>query len=253
MDPRDWLHVYSTAIRALDGDNFVMANYLHVCLAPAARTWLTNLPDNSITSWADLCRQLMANFQATFDRPGNHWELGWIKQRDWEPLREYIQRFCRVKNTIPNISDAQVVAAFQGGLHDDDLIKKIGRLDAAGRLSAKELFTMADKYAAGNSALFQVRQYKEATPRNQSGPSDYSKDGDRKRKQDRTVANTERRTRRKPVTQDDFNKMLDGPCLLHDGAHKARECFKLKNFAHHALKVCKERPWIPKGGRKDSD
>ena len=112
---------------------------------------------------------------------------------------------------------------------------------------------MADKYATGNSALFQVRQYKEATPRNQSGPSNYSKDDDRKRKQDRMVANTKHPTRRKPVTQDDFDKMLDGPCLLHDRAHKARECFTLKNFAHHALKVCKERPWSPKGGRKDSD
>ncbi|GJN20310.1 hypothetical protein PR202_gb07673 [Eleusine coracana subsp. coracana] len=47
-------------------------------------------------------------------------------------------------------------AAFQAGLRDDDLIKKIGRLDAAGGLTAKDLFTMGDKYAAGNSALFQV-------------------------------------------------------------------------------------------------
>ncbi|KAK2630886.1 hypothetical protein QOZ80_UnG0720520 [Eleusine coracana subsp. coracana] len=109
-----------------------MANYLHVCLAPAARTCLTNLRDSSISSWAELCRQFTANFQAIFDKPGNHWELARIKQRDWEPLREYIQHFCRVKNTIPNISDAQVVTAFQGGLRDDDLIKKIGRLDAAG-------------------------------------------------------------------------------------------------------------------------
>ncbi|GJN20319.1 hypothetical protein PR202_gb07683 [Eleusine coracana subsp. coracana] len=133
-----------------------MANYLHVCLAPVARTWLNNLPDGSISSWADLCQQLVANFQVTFDRPGNHWELSRIKQRDREPLRDYIQRFCRVKNTIPNISDAQVIAGFQAGLRDDDLIKKIGRLDAAGGLMARDLFTMADKYVAGNSALFQV-------------------------------------------------------------------------------------------------
>ena len=31
-----------------------------------------------------------------------------------------------MKNTIPNISDVQVIAAFQAGLRDDDLIKKIG-------------------------------------------------------------------------------------------------------------------------------
>ena len=69
-----------------------------------------------------------------------------------------------MNNTIPNISDAQVVAAFQGGLRDDDLIKKIGRLDAAGSLTVKDLFTMADKYATGNSVLFQVRQYKDEVP-----------------------------------------------------------------------------------------
>ncbi|GJN20413.1 hypothetical protein PR202_gb07788 [Eleusine coracana subsp. coracana] len=67
-----------------------MANYLHVCLALEARTWLTNMPNNSISSWAELCRQFTANYQATFDRPGNHWELARIKQHDREPLREYI-------------------------------------------------------------------------------------------------------------------------------------------------------------------
>ncbi|GJN25081.1 hypothetical protein PR202_gb12866 [Eleusine coracana subsp. coracana] len=90
MDPHDWLHVYATAIRSLGGDSFVMAIYLHVCLAQAARTWLTNLPDNSISSWAELCRQFATNFQATFDRPDNHWELARIKYRDRDPLQEYI-------------------------------------------------------------------------------------------------------------------------------------------------------------------
>ncbi|GJN20414.1 hypothetical protein PR202_gb07790 [Eleusine coracana subsp. coracana] len=72
IDPRDWLHVYATAIQALGGDSFIIANYQYVCLAPAARTWLTNLPSNSIKSWAELCMQFTTNFLAMFDRPRNH-------------------------------------------------------------------------------------------------------------------------------------------------------------------------------------
>ncbi|GJN34732.1 hypothetical protein PR202_gb23423 [Eleusine coracana subsp. coracana] len=52
-NPREWLQLYSTAIRSAGGDSYVMVNYLPVCLDPAVRIWLTSLSEESITSWGD--------------------------------------------------------------------------------------------------------------------------------------------------------------------------------------------------------
>ncbi|GJN28804.1 hypothetical protein PR202_gb16971 [Eleusine coracana subsp. coracana] len=78
-------------IRSAGGDSYVMANYLPVCLDPAVRIWLTSLLEQSITSWGDLNRKLIESFQATCNRPGNHFDLTQIKQKTDEPLRDYIK------------------------------------------------------------------------------------------------------------------------------------------------------------------
>ncbi|GJN13527.1 hypothetical protein PR202_gb00240 [Eleusine coracana subsp. coracana] len=93
------------AIRLAGGDSYVMANYLPVCLDPAVRIWLTSLPEESITSWGDLNKKLIKSFQATCNRPGNHFDLTWTKQKTDEPLRNYIKRLCAKKTEIPNVQD----------------------------------------------------------------------------------------------------------------------------------------------------
>ncbi|GJN36582.1 hypothetical protein PR202_gb25458 [Eleusine coracana subsp. coracana] len=112
-NPREWLQLYSTAIWSAGGDSYVMANYLSDCLDPAVRTWLTPLPEESIMSWGDLNRKLIESFQATCNRPGNHFDLTRIKRKTDEPLRDYIKRFCAKKTEIPNVPDQQIIAAFQ--------------------------------------------------------------------------------------------------------------------------------------------
>ncbi|GJN36871.1 hypothetical protein PR202_gb25770 [Eleusine coracana subsp. coracana] len=79
------------AIWSARGDSYVMANYLPVCLDPAIRIWLTSLSEESITSWGDLNKKLIESFQATCNRPGNHFDLTRIKQKTNESLRDYIK------------------------------------------------------------------------------------------------------------------------------------------------------------------
>ncbi|GJN39965.1 hypothetical protein PR202_gb29122 [Eleusine coracana subsp. coracana] len=90
-NPREWLQLYSTAIRSARGDSYLIANYLPICLDPAVRIWLTSIPEESITSWGDLNRKLIEIFQATCNRPGNHFDLTRIKQKTNEPLHDYIK------------------------------------------------------------------------------------------------------------------------------------------------------------------
>ncbi|GJN39975.1 hypothetical protein PR202_gb29132 [Eleusine coracana subsp. coracana] len=124
INPREWLQLYSMAIRSAGGDSYVMANYLLVCLDPAVRIWLTSLPEESITSWGDLNKKVIESFQATCNRPSNHFDLTRIKQKTDEPLCDYIKQFCAKKTEIPNVPDQQIIAAFQGGICSDDLVRE---------------------------------------------------------------------------------------------------------------------------------
>ncbi|GJN31799.1 hypothetical protein PR202_gb20243 [Eleusine coracana subsp. coracana] len=144
-------------IWSAEGDFYVMANYLPVCLDPAIRIWLTSLPEESITSWGDLNKKLIKTIQATCNRPGNHFDLTRIKQKTDEPLRDYIKRFYAKKTEIPNVSDQQIIAAFQGGICSDDLVREIGQRNHDLNLTAQECFEIAKKFASGESALDDIR------------------------------------------------------------------------------------------------
>jgi hypothetical protein len=62
------------------GSEVVMANYFHVALTGSARSWLMNLPLNSISLWEGLCRQFISNFDGSYHRPGVKDDLCTIQQ-----------------------------------------------------------------------------------------------------------------------------------------------------------------------------
>ncbi|GJN40207.1 hypothetical protein PR202_gb29388 [Eleusine coracana subsp. coracana] len=187
-NPQEWLQLYSTTIRSAGGDSYVMANYLPVCLDLAVRIWLTSLLEESIMSWGDLNKKLIESFQATCNRPGNHFDLTRIKQKTDKPLRDYIKRFCAKKTEIPNVPDQQIIAAFQGGIHSDDLVREIGRRNHDLKLTAQECFEITDKFASGESALDDIRG--KGKEKRSDKPQSFKKD--KKRKSDNTVHTVDR-------------------------------------------------------------
>ncbi len=46
-----------------------MTNYFPTALTGTVRSWLMNLPQGSLTSWKELCRQFMTNFESAYSRP----------------------------------------------------------------------------------------------------------------------------------------------------------------------------------------
>ncbi|GJN23754.1 hypothetical protein PR202_gb11432 [Eleusine coracana subsp. coracana] len=156
-NPRERLQLYSPTIWSIGSDTYVMANYQPVWLDPAVWIWLTSLPEESINSWGDLNKKLIERFQATCNRPGNHFDLTWIKQKTDEPLCDYIKQFCAKKTEILNVPDQQIIAAFEGGIHSDDLVREIGRRDHDLKLTTRECFEIVDKFASGESALDDIR------------------------------------------------------------------------------------------------
>ncbi|GJN40230.1 hypothetical protein PR202_gb29414 [Eleusine coracana subsp. coracana] len=187
-NPQEWQQLYSTTIRSAGGDSYVMANYLPVYLDPAVRIWLTSLLEESITSWGYLNRKLIESFQATCNRPGNHFDLTRMKQKTDEPLHDYIKRFCAKKTEIPNVPDQQIIAAFQGGIRSGDLVREIGRRNHDLKLTAQECFEIADKFASRESALDDIRG--EGKEKRSNNPESSKKD--KKRKPDNVVHTMDR-------------------------------------------------------------
>ena len=83
----------------------MLANYLPMCMEQAGRLWLQSLPEKSISSWGDLTKKFVENFQATCEKPGNYFDLNRLKQKHVETLIDFIRHFCNKKALIPNVLD----------------------------------------------------------------------------------------------------------------------------------------------------
>jgi hypothetical protein len=92
--------VYQTVIEAAGGDDRVKANFLPTALIGAARSWLINLPEGSVTLCDQLCAMFIENFQGTYKHPSTAETLKTIRQKHDESLRDYVKRFCNARNTI---------------------------------------------------------------------------------------------------------------------------------------------------------
>jgi hypothetical protein len=71
----EFLQIYSTSILAAGGDEAIMANYFPVALTDTTRSWLMNLPEGSLISWAELCHQFTTNFESAYTHQGNEVDL----------------------------------------------------------------------------------------------------------------------------------------------------------------------------------
>jgi hypothetical protein len=107
-------------------DNNLIIHNLPLFLSDAARAWLEHLPPAHISDWDDLVKAFTGNFQGTYVRPGNSWDLRSCHQQSGESLREYIRRFSKQRTELPNITDSDVIRAFLASTTCRDLVSKLG-------------------------------------------------------------------------------------------------------------------------------
>jgi hypothetical protein len=132
-----------------DDDNLIIRN-LPLFLSDAAWAWLEHLPPAQISKWDDLVKAFAGNFQGTYVRPGNSWDLRSCRQQPGESLRDYIRRFSKQRTELPNITDSDVIGTFLAGTTCRDLVSKLGRKTPT---KASELMDIATKFASGQEAV----------------------------------------------------------------------------------------------------
>ena len=84
-----------------------------------------HLPENSISSWADLCHEFIGAFTGGHQDPGRPSDLQLHQQKEGETLCKYLQRFCKVHRNIPNIHPVAVIAAFQSNVRNRRIRSKM--------------------------------------------------------------------------------------------------------------------------------
>jgi hypothetical protein len=239
-----WLADYRLACQlgAIDDDNLIIRN-LPLFLSDAARAWLEHLPPAQIFDWDDPVKAFAGNFQGTYVRPGNSWDLRSCRQQPGESLREYIRRFSKQRTELPNITDSDVIGAFLAGTTCRDLVRKLGRKTPT---KASKLMDITTKFASGQEAVEAIfrkdkqpqGRQKEDTP--EASVQRGSKKKAKKKAQakrdavyaDLVTAAEHRNPRKPPGGVNTFDKMLKESCPYHRGPvkHTLEECDMLRCY-----------------------
>jgi hypothetical protein len=230
--PELWLVDYRLACQlgGTDDDNLIIRN-LPLFLSDAARAWLEHMPPAQISNWDNLVKAFADNFQGTYVRPGNSWDLRSCRQQPGESLRDYIRRFLKQRTELPNITDSDVIGAFLAGTTCRDLVSKLGRKTPT---RASELMDIATMFASGQEAVQAIFR-KDKQPQGRqledipeaSAQRGAKKKGKKKSQEKRDAADADlvaaaehRNPRKPPGGANLFDKMLKDSCTYHQGAVK---------------------------------
>ena len=113
--PQDWLIDYATAVKIAGGNLRWAVRYVPQMLEEPARAWLNNLPSCSINCWLDFEEMFVSNFTSTYKRPNRPQQLAMCKQRPNETDREFLTRWCNLRNSCEGVIESQAIAWFAQG------------------------------------------------------------------------------------------------------------------------------------------
>jgi len=233
-----------------------MANYFPVVLDQAGHQWLVSLPEDSFDSWEELRQAFIDNFLATYELPGNKYDLERISDRMNEPLCDDIRRFSDMHLKIPKISHDEAISAFIKGLRFHEALRS--KLLHKRPTTVAELLATAKNYANADDAEKLIREDlrgAEQPPRRDDSRGRFDNQNPRRgdihnhregwdmRRDNRDdfrgkrpydgdhEGNTVKHPNGWRDYKEDYNKTLKGPCQLHPKSNRTmEECHVLKSI-----------------------
>jgi hypothetical protein len=95
---RQFLMRYESAVNSAGGDDVALAkSFIITCEAPVLN-WYSLFPSHSVCSWVDLKTKFMEAFQMFHDTTVESSDLYNCKQKDREPLRNFVRRFMQQRS-----------------------------------------------------------------------------------------------------------------------------------------------------------
>jgi hypothetical protein len=107
---------YELAVNSAEGDDVALAkSFIIACEGPVLN-WYSLLPPHSVCSWVDLKTKFMQAFQMFHDATAESSDLYNYKQKDREPLWNFVRRFMQQRSLIPEADDKTTTKALIKGL-----------------------------------------------------------------------------------------------------------------------------------------
>jgi hypothetical protein len=113
---RQFLMRYESAVNSAGGDDVALAkSFIIACEGPVLNRY-SLLPPHSVCSWVDLKTKFMQAFQMFHDTTAESSDLYNCKQKDREPLWNFVRRFMQQRSQVPEADDKTTIKALVKGL-----------------------------------------------------------------------------------------------------------------------------------------
>src|SRR4051812_47219759 len=104
-----WIESYELAMDMIEVSDGVCARYITMMLDRPARTWLQNLPDDSVHTWIELKEKFIKNSQGTCKNPSTIVDLKHCVQKEGEPAHQWACRVAKLIHSSDNITTQTTV------------------------------------------------------------------------------------------------------------------------------------------------
>jgi hypothetical protein len=107
---------YEPAVNSAGGDDVALAkSFIIACEGPVLN-WYSLLQPHSVCNWVNLKTKFMQPFQIFHETIAESSDLYNYKQKDREPLRNFVRRFMQQRSQIPEADDKTTINALNKGL-----------------------------------------------------------------------------------------------------------------------------------------
>jgi hypothetical protein len=113
---RQFLMRYESAVNSAGGDDVALAKSFIIAFEGPVLNWYSLLQPHSVCSWVDLKTKFMQAFHIFHETTAKSLDLYNCKQKDREPLRNFVRRFMQQRYHISEADDKTTIQALSKGL-----------------------------------------------------------------------------------------------------------------------------------------
>lgn len=146
LPPKAWVESHELAMEMLDVSEAAWAKYFVLMLEGPARTWLKDLPPNTINSWGEMKACFIKKFHGTCKQPKKIVDLDHCVQKEGESAHHWVRRVSKIIHSSENIGSSQAVLILERNCQFSPLKQKLGRLKRSCE-DMGELMSVLTKYA----------------------------------------------------------------------------------------------------------
>jgi hypothetical protein len=113
---RQFFMTYESAVNSPGGDDVALAKSFIIVCKGQVLNWYSLVQQHSVCSWFDLNTKFIQTFQIFHETTAQSSDLYNCKQKDREPLRNFVRRFIQQRSQIPKAHDKIMIQALIKGL-----------------------------------------------------------------------------------------------------------------------------------------